>query len=456
MLLLRDIVLDKFIWYTLTNFFVLLFVFVFLRHRFDKKISAGICCYSFTLIIVLDYIYFIALNEIYVWIYYLITLTEMIIVQITALYLSQYRDGRGLFTGMVASNVVLPGYFAFSIIYYFFPEEPFAPAIGLAAVDLILIIVMRIVMYKDYHQLQRQSKRGWMLLCLVPLCFYLLFYFLISMPLNILEKPEDFPAAFAAIITMLISYIVVIRYVRQSYDDLTTEWQLALIDNYSKSLAREALAVQEEQKKISIIRHDMRHYYSMLSVMITEDDREGLKQVLDEMPIIVDKTKSVQFCEDPVLNSVFQAASANADTHGVELRTSIILPKLEQNIPVELCAVVANLVENAIIASSEIPESIDTEKHVDVLIKPVKQQLFLEVKNPHYSDITLDMQTKLPISMRDETHGFGLQSVKEFTEHNGGAFDIEYSAHTFIARLTITLENAILQNDVSEHDLDEL
>lgn len=431
---------EKLLCYAISNIFVLAFAYCFLERRFSKRTTLLVLALALITTTGLDYILFFLLDTSFSSGAYAITTLEVIIVQAAIFFLSSYRDGRGLFTGLVASNYVLPGFILGGFVYSSF--DTFFPALlALIIIDTVVLVLLKRFVRQAYARIQARGNTGWFSLCLVPVFFYLLFYFLSVMPVSLAQDPKDYPAAIVALITMVVTYSVVMRYITQQSDAGVMEQQLALLDGYTRRLKRESEALLLEQEHLAIAKHDMRHYCSILSVMLAEKDLEGMSQVLDEVVSETDHDTITKFCDDPIINSALLAVSHQAKSHKVDLQTSIIIPEMPHDSRVRFSAIMVNLIENAIGAAAQVSgdHSSTLGKQVAVIIKPVKQQLFLEVSNPYRGTIILDPDEGLPRSSRGSDHGFGLKSVREFAELFGGVFDYEYDKQVFIARLTIPI-----------------
>lgn len=430
--------LDNTTLFTASNIFVFAFVVCFLKLRFSKILSAGIAIGGLSLVVFLDYLRFVVMIDLHPWLSYLVTGAQVIVLQTVVLLLTQYRDGRSLFTGLAASNFVLPG-LTLGILAFTLTKNLTFTLLLVIAFNTVLLLTMISVARKAYLRIQSRGCSGWLSLCLVPCMFYLLFFFLMGgMPPTLKMSLNEYLPALFTVITMIVTYVVTMRYIAQRSDEGVRKEVQALLEGYTKSLTMEAHNLIEKQDSLAILRHDTRHYFSMLSVMLAEKDYESMGRVLDELSGTLENSTPQKYCDDPVFNSAMTAIAATAAAKGVRLETSIIMPTIPSEAQIRFAAITVNLIENAIQASSRISDD-SIEKVVRVTAKSTGNLLFFEVQNSKDKRIEIDKESLLPKTNQGANHGFGLRSVQEFAELFGGLFDYSHSETLFTARLSIPL-----------------
>ncbi len=425
---------DSLLWFTITNIFVVSFALGFLKLRFKLSTSIFAGAVALVLIFLLDCIRFIYIPG-ETLAFNLVTVFEAVIVQFCVFVVSKYRDGRAVFTGLIASNLFLPGYVVGLICQEVLSSFLLGAAIGVL-VHLVEFFLLCKLVRRDYLSLQERSKTGWWSLCLIPVFFYLLFYHVPRT--NIMEGAA---ASLLAIVTMFVTYVVLMRYVASRAAEGDIAQRKAMLEGFSKNLDVEAAALEDSQHRLAILRHDMRHYLSMIKVMLLKAEYDEIQQVLEDVSHSIDKSSLTMHCEDPMLNSIFQALSLKAADAEVDLQTSVLISSNEKPTDLSFAAVIANLVENAIEAASENEPG---NRCVEARIRPIKGQLIVEVTNPFSGEVRFGSDG-YPQSGKGDQHGFGLQSVKEFALRSNGAFDCEHDGGVFTARLLLPLRPTLTE-----------
>ena len=102
--------------YTLSHIFVMLFMYLFIARRYSKPKTAAICIASFFAITIPNVLKLNIFPDNRLC-YFLVTIYQIAITQFTGLFISRNRDSKALFVGLTASNYVIAGSIAASIIH---------------------------------------------------------------------------------------------------------------------------------------------------------------------------------------------------------------------------------------------------------------------------------------------------------------------------------------------------
>ena len=163
--------------YRISMLFLLAYLLLFLSLKYDILRSLVIAGISFLITNFLEV--GILLADFPVGCNLFLLFWEIVVVQMTAWFLSSYRDMRAIFTGITASTYVLPGnvlYMGFVI----FPavEESVWLLLVPVAVHTFILIVMTVLLRKNYIKEMESKSRLWNQLWVVPAFFYAITYML--------------------------------------------------------------------------------------------------------------------------------------------------------------------------------------------------------------------------------------------------------------------------------------
>ena len=160
-----------------------------------------------------------------------------------------------------------------------------------------------------------------------------------------------------------------------------------------------------------------------------EQAQELVKTAMTDLDAIAPK----KFCENETVNLLCSSYESKAQRLGVTLTTNALLPK---NIPLsdtELCSMVSNGLENALLAASQ-PELSD--KWVEFYCEIKQNKLLIQIQNPYVGQVV--MENGLPVSTRDG-HGYGCHSIQAIAQRNGGLCSFEAKNGLFTLRLILPL-----------------
>ncbi len=402
--------------YMLSHIFLMLFIYFFVIHRFSKGKTKAICFTSFFLLTITDIIklnFFPDSGLCYV----LVTLFQIFVTQFTGIIISRTRDTRALFMTLSASNYVIAGSIATSIFHIYTNNAPLSLIGGFfihAGILVFLYFRIREICLKGY---ERKLMKNWWELCLIPVFFYCGFSFLSFFPHTLYEQPQNIPGTIIFIITMFVSYVVVLRYLESESNSAGIYWKNLIFESHIKGLEKQYHLVEQSELNLKILRHDMRHYSSMIDSLLAQGEYGQIKKITEHIHEVADDNKVIRYCSNIILNSIMSEMSGRARSFGVEMRCDIILPKKLPVKDYEFASVIANLLENAIIHVKDLKED---KRYVDVKIHCEKDHLLVEIKNPCEKEIIFDPVTGLPRSKKGGYHGLGMQSVSSFSQKIGG------------------------------------
>lgn len=413
-----------------SHMFMLSFFFYFTEHKYNYErtvISLFIMLLCFVFLELLRCLFFFPSRFVTV----LVTLPEIILMQLTVIWLSESDIARAIFTGINGACYVLAGNVSGVMVQYLTKNY----TIGLVTaftIDLIILVVLVETMQKHYLEMIKNDTVKWNRLCCIPAMVYVCIYSLIVYPSSISTTPENGIAAAILILLMFISYALIFCMVRTVVERDQLEHSNELIRAYAQGLEKESAVIHKCNERVAVIRHDLKHFVVMLSGLLEEEDYEGIRTVLKKYGSAIDEQKVHIYCENAHVNSILNCFVARAQTAGVSLKIKTDIP---QNLPVdsmEFAVVMANLLENAVNAAGEIESQ---EKYIDVYAHRVNHQLIVDITNTYCGNLLLNESTGLPVSEKGELHGFGMRSVSAFATKYNLIFDCAIEDRVFHARL---------------------
>ena len=112
-------------YYAISHIFLMLFIYLFVTHRYSKEKTIGICFSSFFVLTISDCLKLNMFPDSDIC-YVVVTILQIFVTQFTGIYISDTRDSRALFMGLTASNYVIAGSLAASILHIY-TESIFFP-----------------------------------------------------------------------------------------------------------------------------------------------------------------------------------------------------------------------------------------------------------------------------------------------------------------------------------------
>ena len=196
-----------------------------------------------------------------------------------------------------------------------------------------------------------------------------------------------------------------------------SEQQMRIDQAYYKSLEQQQLTVRQ-------LRHDLANHLQTLA-SLRDTERDAYLQELIGSPAI---QMPMRLCENQVVNAVLQAKQIQMEQAGIRLVRDILVPEGGNLERAELCALIANSLDNAIEACQKLEPS---QRAVHLTLKAEKGILGCRMTNPLPAPVQLEHGLPRTSKKDGAQHGFGLRSIRETVLRHGGDFEIQIEAGQF-------------------------
>ncbi len=406
----------KSISYMISHVFLMLFMYLFISHRYSKTKTACICFSSFLILTMTDCLKL----DIFVdssFCYVSVTVFQILVTQFTGILISKHRDSKVLFIGLSASSYVIAGSVSATILFTWTQNMLVSVIGGFFVHAGILAVLCNRIRDIGLRYQERESIQGQWGLCLIPVFFYCSFSFLAFFPYTLDENPHNIPGVIFFIITMIISYVVALRYLESESERAETYWKSVFIKSYVRELEKQYHLLEQSDKNLKIMRHDMHHYSGMINSLLDQEEYDEIRKLAEYIKSVADENKVVKYCNNLTVNSILTHMVEKAHALGVTVQLEAAVPKELSFSDYEFAAVVANLLENAI---SHVSRFERKDKRVQANIHCADGHVLIHMQNEYEQEIMLDGETGLPRRAAGEGHGLGMQSVQNFSEKIGG------------------------------------
>ena len=220
--------------------------------------------------------------------------------------------------------------------------------------------------------------------------------------------------------------IIVTEQLQQSYDLLKME---------EKQYRRTRQYLQDTSE----IRHDFRQHIIYISELLEQGQTEKAKKYLSPIVETVSRTHRV-ICSNQAVDAIASHYDDIARSKNVVISWSFTLTDELPIDEADMCAVMGNLVENAIQAAEQLEGD---NRLVSVRIGMLNPEtLVISIYNAYKGRIILD-KNGLPVTEK-KNHGIGLRSVRNIVEQYGGTMEIE--THNQIFNVSILMYKPDEQN----------
>lgn len=173
----------------------------------------------------------------------------------------------------------------------------------------------------------------------------------------------------------------------------------------------------------SILMHDVRNHLRTIQTMLSENSKEECQSYIAQLAGEMPKKWSMVWTNHKILDLVLNMKFHEAEAAQIKVRcqsddlSGLVLDS------VEICALFANLLDNAVEANVRCPEGM--ERKIELQCKKQGSILIVAVSNP-VPDSSQAAEGLFRTEKQDKNlHGFGMFSIERVLRHHGGNLKAE-------------------------------
>lgn len=297
---------------------------------------------------------------------------------------------------------------------------------------ILMLLLAQFVFRKSFrYVLMHSNNRFFLLFSLVPLMYYIYILTYINIDISALVTPAGFVVRLLPNLQVFCFYFLLPYIYRSLSEKHATQSAQYALQQKLASTQEQIDLLNETNTQMAVYRHDMRHQIIVLAGLLAEGKTEQAQDFVKAVQTDLDAITPKQFCENGTVNLLCASYDRKAQRRGVQLTIRAIAP---ENLPLsdtELCSVVSNGLENALLAASD-PALAD--KRIDFLCEVKQNKLFIQIQNTYSGQVII--RDGLPVSSQDG-HGYGCHSIQTIVQRNGGHCSFEAENGLFSLRLFV-------------------
>ena len=237
----------------------------------------------------------------------------------------------------------------------------------------------------------------------------------------------------AVLMLAVIDYVVIYIYDRLILSEEERVKNLLLAEQ-KESYERELEILQDSQKKIRGIYHDMKNHILILRSYMEQGQYEELSDYLGRLQEETGAVAPQVYTGQPAVDSMLHYKISGAKDIPIQVETSI--PEQLKMDDFDITVILGNLLDNAIEACRKLEEE---KRRILVSIKLVKNQLLIRMENP-YAGTLLRQGGRLLTRKTDEgSHGIGLENVRRIVEKYHGLMETDTEDQVFKTKVLLYL-----------------
>lgn len=291
---------------------------------------------------------------------------------------------------------------------------------------------------------------------------WVLHLLLTALIIYILKHPDMDGKAGFRLVTMIIvaGFIAVVSLSEQTViviaDDTLTMWTIlsvvlmmsALVFNMNRQyeVEKEVARLKSEQAELlerdytalnhtyaanAKLFHDFHNHIGVLRQMLSHQNYDGAVQYLDELQEPIKEMTDTVWTGDETVDYLINSKAAAATSSQIRLQIQVEFPRHTNIRSADLCAIIGNLLDNALEAAGKIPDS--GQRFISLTIRRINQMLVIKVENS-YADQPRQENGQLKTTKSEQgMHGWGLKSAQTAAEKYDGTIQTTYAETVFRA-----------------------
>jgi sensor histidine kinase regulating citrate/malate metabolism len=179
------------------------------------------------------------------------------------------------------------------------------------------------------------------------------------------------------------------------------------------------LLVADSHKKTKRLQSELLHTYNELEALLRQGNTETAQAYITQQEELLSSAAIYSYTDYPIINAAVSIYAHRAEAIGITVLTKINLPKKMSADENDLAVLLANLLENALLATAK--ES--TEKRITLILQHSASQCVLEIANTFSAPVKVGEDGFPQTSRSSHGHGLGMLSLKNFLQKYDGYAD---------------------------------
>ncbi len=239
-----------------------------------------------------------------------------------------------------------------------------------------------------------------------------------------------------SVLGLILINIILYALMQRMHKENSERTKSMLLEMQIKENTESIHEIYRMYEEICRIRHDAKHWITGSLALIKQNNFDEAEKYLESL--LNEKMGTIRdyvMTESEVINAIINSKLSEASKKGIDVRANVGRELGKTDVS-GLSVAIANLLDNAIEGCMRIDgcKKIYFEMFVD------GEYLKIFVKNT-YDKSGIDLKTQ---KADKRLHGFGLKSVKEFAEKNGGIVNFYEENGDFCANMWIMVNEKVL------------
>ncbi len=282
---------------------------------------------------------------------------------------------------------------------------------------IVLIFMLFVAIY--YNNKNKNGYKQWLMAVIQFSGAVIIGALLVNLSIETdFVKDGNVELVLMAIILFLMCIVVcVCQHIINIQNDYKVENEK--LKNYLEEEEKEIKRIEELYDNSRIIRHDIKHYAVVIKDYLREKEYTKIEELIDGVIINHIENDTVYYTGNNSLDAILNNKKAMSKTLGIDFTVEISC-SIPDDIMVDVCVILSNLLDNAIEAEKQ-----EEKGYIKVKISMQQDMLYFSVVNK-ISKSVITVNPSLSTTKTDKTsHGLGVKSVKKRVKELDGIYKVK-------------------------------
>lgn len=283
--------------------------------------------------------------------------------------------------------------------------------------------------YLPISQLLKKQSSDLISFGIIPI-FYYIFDYVSTVYTQLLYVGNRITVEFTPFLLCICYFVFCTVYFKQYEEKQHIETNNKLMYMKQTQVEKEMTLMEENEKKIVLIRHDMRHFLNNILNDLENNQNEHAIDYIHTLFDSLDQTVRKQYCLNNTINMIIASYENRIQEGNIDFHYQLSVPKKSAISDIDLTSILSNALENALKAVLLLKDY----RFIQLTIEEKCGKLLISVENNYLNEpIFVD---GIPIS-KEKNHGFGSQSIVYTVDKLNGNCQFSVNNHRFILRIVI-------------------
>ncbi len=189
--------------------------------------------------------------------------------------------------------------------------------------------------------------------------------------------------------------------------------------------------------------HDFHNHIGVLRQLLSHGKPDEAIKYLDGLQAPVKKMTDTVWTGDETVDYLINSKAAEAAENKIEYQVEVEFPRRTNLKSADLCAILGNLLDNALEAAKQIPAS--GQRSIRLTIRRINHMLIIKVENSFFTPPIKQDGALKTSKTGNGLHGWGLKSARTAAEKYDGTLQTSVADHTFRAVAALSYQGVSVE-----------